>query len=47
MKTNEVYEARFERFLRGYIECALWSSMDQSDEQTGGDPMDKNYSRMT
>lgn len=31
-----------ERFIRAYIECALWSSTDQSDD-SGGDPLDKNY----
>lgn len=29
-------------FVTGYIECALWSSMDESDER-GGDPLDRNY----
>lgn len=33
-----------EQFLRGYIECALWSSTDESDPETGGEPLDKNYS---
>lgn len=32
-----------ERFTAAYIECALWSSNDESDEQGGG-PMDRNYS---
>lgn len=30
-------------FTRGYIECALWSSNDESTP-SGGEPMDKNYS---
>ena len=30
-------------FTIAYIECALWSSTDNSDE-SGGDPLDKNYS---
>lgn len=30
-------------FLRAYIECALWSSNDESTEQ-GGEPFDRNYS---
>jgi hypothetical protein len=30
-------------FERGYIEAALWSSMDNSDPNTGGDPLDSNY----
>ena len=30
-------------FYNGYIECALWSSTDHSDE-SGGEPLDANYS---
>ena len=30
-------------FLDAYITCALWSSNDESDE-SGGQPMDSNYS---
>lgn len=33
-----------DRFLNSYIECALWSTNDESDEQ-GGEPLDKSYSR--
>ena len=33
---------KHDTFTEAYIECALWSSTDQSDEQ-GGDPLDKNY----
>ena len=29
-------------FTTAYIEAALWSSMDESDEQ-GGEPLDDNY----
>lgn len=29
-------------FLRGYLECALWSSTDNADE-SGGAPLDENY----
>lgn len=29
-------------FTQAYIACALWSSMDESDER-GGEPMDANY----
>ncbi len=29
-------------FTRSYIETALWSSMDNSDDQ-GGEPLDANY----
>jgi hypothetical protein len=31
------------KFEQSYIECALWSSMDNKDEQ-GGEPLDANYS---
>ena len=30
------------QFVDSYIETALWSSTDESDE-SGGEPMDKNY----
>lgn len=33
-----------EKMLSAYIECALWSSTDESEE-SGGEPIDKNYSR--
>lgn len=29
-------------FTRGYIDCALWSSTDESTPQ-GGEPFDRNY----
>jgi len=29
-------------FTRAYVECALWSSLDQSTE-SGGYPLDKNH----
>jgi len=31
-----------QEFVDAYVECALWSSTDESDE-SGGDPMDDNY----
>ena len=31
-----------DRFTRAYVECALWSSTDESTPQ-GGVPLDKNY----
>lgn len=34
---------KLDDFTRGYIECALWSSNDNSDD-SGGEPLDKNYS---
>lgn len=30
------------KFLKGYLEAALWSTTDESDE-SGGEPLDKNY----
>jgi hypothetical protein len=33
-----------ERFLAGYIACAIWSSNDEKTDG-GGEPLDKNYSR--
>ena len=34
---------KIDTFTRAYIECALWSTMDQSDENTGGYPLEDNY----
>jgi hypothetical protein len=31
-----------DRFIDAYIECALWSTNDESTPQ-GGEPLDKNY----
>lgn len=31
-----------DQFTRSYIECALWSSTDETSD-SGGDPMDRNY----
>jgi hypothetical protein len=39
IKTN----AERDTFTTHYLIAALWSSMDNSDPETGGDPMDKNY----
>ena len=33
---------KLDEFTKAYIECALWSSTDNSNEQ-GGDPLDRNY----
>jgi hypothetical protein len=35
-------QTQLDRFTRAYIECALWSTNDESDEN-GGRPMDENY----
>jgi hypothetical protein len=32
-------------FIDGYLTCALWSSMDDSDPNTGGVPLDQNYDK--
>lgn len=34
---------KLDTFTKAYIECALWSSMDESTP-SGGEPMDRNYS---
>jgi hypothetical protein len=36
------FDLRLARFVTAYIECALWSSTDESNDQ-GGDPLDKNF----
>ena len=33
----------FEDFFDAYVEAALWSTTDDSDPNTGGEPLDKNY----
>lgn len=35
-------KGEFEDFFDAYVEAALWSSNDESDE-SGGEPLDKNY----
>jgi hypothetical protein len=32
-----------DEFTLAYVTCALWSTHDNSDPETGGDPMDANY----
>ena len=34
--------ATIDEFTRAYIECALWTETDQTDE-TGGKPLEDNY----
>lgn len=29
-----------DQVLDGYVTCALWSELDQSDENTGGEPLE-------
>ena len=50
MLTNEIQLAapmidwrKLDTFTRAYLECALWSSTDESTP-AGGEPMDNNYS---
>ncbi len=33
---------KHDEFTLAYLECALWSSTDESDD-SGGEPIDKNY----
>jgi hypothetical protein len=35
---------QFDEFTTAYLEAALWSSSDESND-AGGEPMDKSYSR--
>ncbi len=43
VKTADNFQRdEFSEFLDGYLETALWSSHDESDE-SGGEPMDQNY----
>ena len=35
---------QFDDFTTAYLDAALWSSMDESDD-AGGEPMDRNHSR--
>lgn len=42
MSADEILAANREWFIESYIECALWSSNDESRED-GGDPLDDNY----
>ena len=37
---------KLDTFTRSYIEAALCSSNDESDPETGGEPMDRNYSHV-
>lgn len=41
---GELTSEELDAFLDAYAAAALWSSMDESDEDTGGEPMDANYS---
>jgi len=39
---EKLTESASNRFVNAYIECALWSSTDESTP-SGGEPLDKNY----
>jgi hypothetical protein len=45
-KRSKIGEGRaaFNSFFDGYVTAALWSSTDNADE-SGGEPLDKNYDR--
>lgn len=38
-------EKRQDRFLSGFLRCALWTGTDESRED-GGEPLDKNYTEL-
>ncbi len=40
---SDVMRDAFGEFMDAYVEAALWASMDESDPNTGGDPLDANY----
>lgn len=42
MSTRIIHGIEIGLMLAGYLECALWASMDNADEQ-GGEPLDANY----
>lgn len=41
--TDTTTHPMLDEMLGGYIAVALWSSTDEIDPETGGDPMDANY----
>ena len=41
--TTATVHPRIDDFTRAYVECALWSTTDESTP-AGGEPMDANYS---
>lgn len=40
---HRIGRPKLDEFTRSYAACALWSSNDNSDPETGGEPMDRNY----
>ena len=43
MATKQTLINSLDAFTKSYLETALWSSTDESNDQ-GGDPLDENYS---
>lgn len=43
MNNKSLSANEIDTFTRAYIECALWSTTDNSDD-SGGEPLDANYS---
>ena len=43
MLVTNLNEFTLDEFTRHYIICALWAENDQSDPETGGNPLDDNY----
>ena len=43
MSASKFLDSDLSYFVDGYIECMLWSSNDESDPETGGEPLDRNY----
>lgn len=39
---DKIKGVKIDAFTRAYLECALWSSTDESRDD-GGDPLDQNY----
>ena len=42
MRSKKQILASLDSFTRSYLETAIWSSTDESDDR-GGEPIDKNY----
>lgn len=41
--TYEASDRELDEFVRGFVDAALWSSVDNADGVTGGEPLDANY----
>lgn len=40
---HRIGRPKLDEFTTSYAACALWSTNDNSDPETGGEPMDRNY----